>query len=354
MSNNSPRILCLSLSGIGNYLMHSPAIAALKSHYPDSHLTVWVAPRGTRALAANDSNVDEVIENPLQLPIYRHIKLTARLFRPRYDLALMFSPGQRWKGAAYMFLAGIKKRIAHPYPFRGNPNSSFLLTDSLPENPQLHDIDQNLNLLQPLAIVNPRPATYNLQPSSKDNQRAQQLLSSFRLPNNTTLIGLHPGSASDYKWKRWPADNFSQLAAMLIEKTRASILLFGGAGEESLKKYIKSQIIRELPASRDNIHIINTSLLTAAALMKACQLVIANDSGLMHLAAAAGAPVLGLFGPTNENKVGPRGPQSSTLRAPGTFPVYDINHNQRLGKKSHHSLRALPVANVLQKALSLI
>jgi ADP-heptose:LPS heptosyltransferase len=165
------------------------------------------------------------------------------------------------------------------------------------------------------------------------------------------LVGLHPGSAPNFEWKRWPLENFAEIAAELIKKYNAHIFLFGGPGEKSLKEELANLIKKQLPITdyRLPITLISTDLLTTAALMQRCGLIIANDSGLMHLASAAGAPTLGLFGPTDEARIGPRGPQSFTLRAPGTKPVYDVNTNFNLGHSPHPSLLALKPELVLKK-----
>ena len=83
--------------------------------------------------------------------------------------------------------------------------------------------------------------------------------------------------------------------------------------------------------------------------MQYCRLVLANDSGLMHLAAASGTPTLGLFGPTNEKQVGPRGSHTYTIRAPGTKPSYDTVTNYNLGTEPHPSLLALKSSEVVDK-----
>jgi len=153
--------------------------------------------------------------------------------------------------------------------------------------------------------------------------------------SSTPLVGLHPGSAPDFAWKRWPLDHYAALAKRIIKQYHAQILIFGGSQELPLMKELRRLI------GRQHAVIISAHLLTVAAVLKSCQLFIANDSGLMHLSSALLVPTIGLFGPTDENRTGPRGLHSLALRATATKPVYDVNTNYALGAAPHASLLAL-------------
>ncbi|MDP3997132.1 MAG: glycosyltransferase family 9 protein [Candidatus Andersenbacteria bacterium] len=377
MSKKSPNILILSLAGIGNFLIQSPVFRTLKQHYPHARLVVWVAPRGTKALAQTNPYIDEVIEAPIRGSLLFHYQQLWRLRRGHYDIAIMLHPGQLWKGAAYMYLAGIPKRLAHQYPYRHNPQSGFLLTDSVPPNPKLHDIEQNLNLLSKLEIALPAIArkqrlgnclaghssqttagkleigsSYKINIPNKLTAQANKILKSLNIPPGTTLVGLHPGSSQEFKWKRWPLENFAKLAELLTNQTRYQqtiFLIFGGNDENDIKQKLGELLKRQ----NTKYKILNTTnLLTTAAIMKNCQLFISNDSGLMHLAAIVGTPTLGLFGPTDENKTGPRGRQSWSVRAPETTPVYDVNTNYNFGSNTHPTLLKLAPEMVLPDIVS--
>jgi heptosyltransferase II len=336
MSKRATNILLLSLSGIGNFLMQSPTLRLLKQTRPSWHLTVWVAPKGTKELAENDSNVDALIEAPIQASPVRHIKTAVRLSQGKFDIGIMLSPGQLVKGAIYLYLAGIPKRIGHSYPFLGNPRSNFLLTDAIEEKDGVHDIEQNLRLLKLLDITNDRLQTadysFDIPPDSQAKARA--LMQALSIPSRKKLIGLHAGSAPDFLWKRWPLENFITVGKVLTEKLGAHILILGGPDERD----VKQQLYRSL---HPHASMIAASLLTTAAIMQRCQLVLSNDSGLMHLAAAVGVKTFGLFGPTDEKKTGPCGIDSRVIRAPGTRPVYHTEKNYGLGLKPHVSLQAI-------------
>jgi len=325
--------------------MHAPTFAALKKERPDTEITVWVAPRGVLPLAKLDANVSHVIEAPIR----RSLLLTGlhswRLARRHFGTAVMLSPGQQWKGAAHMFLAGTHERIAHNYFHLGNPNSSFLLTKAIPEVNDLHDIEQNLRLLSALGIDDTQ---YHNKPyvalrfGKQHEKGSRRILDSAQIEPTRRLIALHPGSAPDFAWKRWPAERFVQLGKMLVSKYNAHVIVVGGSAEHTLK----SEVVRGIGTHASAA---SGSLMTIAHVLKQCILLVSNDSGLMHLGAAAGAPTVGLFGPTDEKLTGPRGAHTSTIRADGTESVYSTEAGSDLGSTTHDSLLALEVSRVEQE-----
>jgi lipopolysaccharide heptosyltransferase II len=347
MTNSSPskKVLFLSLSGLGNFLMQSPIFAALKKTRPLWHLTAWVAPRGTKILAENDPHLDSVIEMPIQASPRRHLQQIQQLRSHHFDIGLVGSPGQLLKSAAYLRCAGLALRLGHSYPLGSFTRSRLFLTHAIPEDPSLHDIEQNLNLLSLLNLPLPLAPTYHLSLPASAHAKAQPFLAA--LPHTKLSIGFHPGSASHFTWKRWPLEYWLTIGKNLINKYQAHLLIFGGPEEAATK----TQIARALAP---HATIITTDLLTTTAIMKACRLLLTNDSGLMHLASAAGVPVLALFGPTNEQHTGPRGNQAHVLRAPHTQAVYHTEHNATLGQQPHESLLQLKPELVFAKLQELL
>lgn len=341
MAHDVRNILCLSLSGIGNYLMQSPAWHLLKQQRPNARITLWVAPRGTKALSEVNPDIDEVIEAPIKNGIVGHARLISQLRAKKFDAGIVMSPGQLWKSAAYLYLAGMPVRIGNQYPWRGQAASSFLLTDAIAELPELHDIEQNLRLLEPLGIAMPADKiNYSFSVSDEAKKSGEALLSSLNILAGRRLIGFHPGCAAGYEWKRWPVEKFAEVGRYLIEKQNAHILIFGGEGEAGLKQKLHRLL-------GDHSSVINSDLLTAAAIIKQCAQFISNDSGLMHLSAAVGTPTIGLFGPTDENQTGPRGPRCRVVRAAGTKPVYNTEQNQVTAHQTHTTLATLMTSDVI-------
>jgi len=350
MNSKHKKVLFLALSGIGNLIMQLPAIAAIKKAHPGWHLTVWVAPRGTRAIAESQPFIDEVIEmHPPGLSTgLQGLENLLALRKRHFDIGIVLSPGQLVKSAAYLRFCGIPLRIGNTYPFKKNPNSSLFLNHGVEENPSLHDVEQNLILAEHFTTKSEPNPYYALEIPETNKQEAEKILSSIipPIPPTAPLLGIHAGCAAGFEWKRWPLDRFAAVAAACIEHNRETrVLLFGGKDEAADKQEMLRMINKETVAAYD----ISAPLLTTAAVMQKCSFFLSNDSGLMHIAAAVGVQTLGLFGPTDEGLTGPRGKQSFALRAPGTASVYTTEGGNSFGNTSHESLLKISVDMVLTK-----
>jgi ADP-heptose:LPS heptosyltransferase len=141
-----------------------------------------------------------------------------------------------------------------------------------------------------------------------DHTRAAGLIDPGR-----PILALAP--TANWPAKVWPAEKFAELARRLTADdgplAGAQVFITGGPGEES-----QAQPVLDAVSPADRIPAIGLDLPTTAAVFARCALFVGNDSGLMHLAAAAGAPTVGLFGPSNDQLYAPRGPQCRVVRTP--------------------------------------
>lgn len=160
------------------------------------------------------------------------------------------------------------------------------------------------------------------------------------------------GPAANWVGKVWPLERYAQLANRLLAKdgplAGGRLMLLGGPDDvRSLE-----ELRRVTPRDRLIDLVGEVDLLTAHACLAHARLFVGNDSGLMHLAAAAGTPTLGLFGPSDDRLYGPWGPDSRALRGPRTFEQYkavDPNLNQTIRHMSD-----LRVAAVISAATTLL
>lgn len=131
------------------------------------------------------------------------------------------------------------------------------------------------------------------------------------IPTGGPILGLAP--TANWQGKIWPAERFSELAHRLTGPSGplpdARIAVFGGPGEEALA----APVLQALPEDRRLDLVGGHDLLTVAELLRRCDLVVSNDSGLMHLSAASGAPTLGLFGPSRVEHYAPWGSKAGSV-----------------------------------------
>jgi heptosyltransferase-3 len=164
---------------------------------------------------------------------------------------------------------------------------------------------------------------------------ADQAVATALLPPGTQILGLGP--TANWAAKIWPGEFFAELARRLTQHLPgARIAIFGGPG--AAEREAASLVLAALPGAIDLVG--RLSLPEAAACLARCALFVGNDSGLMHLAAAAGTPTLGLFGPTPASEYAPVGRRTAVVLAegpPGAAPMH-----------------CLPVAAALHAAIGLL
>lgn len=168
-----------------------------------------------------------------------------------------------------------------------------------------HQTERNLAILQPLGWSEP-PEPLSIGVSNEDVVFAEEFLKQHAA-QNALIIGMHPGAGKEPN--RWPTDRFARLAADLAKKFDTRIFITCGPMDHEVVETMVKQLKIKATICR------NFSLTQLAAFMQKMKLYITNDTGTMHLAAAAGVPTLSLFGPTDPNQWAPLGTTHRFLAA---------------------------------------
>ncbi len=302
------RVLIVHPFGIGDALFLTPVIRALRSAGAEK-IDLVLGSR-TRAIFQNNPRVDEifVIDRDKQrnqsffLTAVEIVSFLQKLHENRYDILFDFSLGRHYALAAQ--LIGIKTRVGFDYKNRG-----IFLTHkvALPNAfSGKHVVEFYLDLLRAVSIETAsRELEYFLKP--EDEKEAKQLLENHGLDPGASFITVVPGGGEswgkDARLKRWPASYFYALISE-FEKTRAlsfdAVFLLGGESEWEL-----AETLRQFAPVKIFNFCGRTSLGVSAALLKQSRLLIANDSGLVHLASALGTKTVALFGPVDPAVYGP-------------------------------------------------
>ncbi|MDP2750636.1 MAG: glycosyltransferase family 9 protein, partial [Nanoarchaeota archaeon] len=195
-----------------------------------------------------------------------------------------------------------------------------------------------------------------LFPSKKDIAYANNFIKKNRIMG--AIIGIAPGGASNpgqtVPLKRWPKKRYSELCNMILKKTKANIIFFGGKSDENIIRDIMNEI--KIGSTNQN-QIFNTvgknTILQSAAMIKKCKVFISNDSGPMHIAAAVDTNTISIFGPTNPIKLAPLGKKHKYLWAKikcapcyknGKFPKCSV-------KKCMNSIEEYVVFNEIKRKI---
>lgn len=300
------RILLVRIDQIGDVVMALPALKALKDWFPGAEIDMMVAP-WAKPVVEGHPGVNEIHcfgHSYLREggfgwgSIREYCGWIRRLRKRRYDAAIDLRGDAR--NILLLFLSGAKRRISF-----GITGGGFLLTDCLSEKAGEHQVERNFRCVEALGCKPGRTgAVLSVAPQEKENFKAKcdKMFGGVPRP----WIAIQAGSG--YPSKQWPRVNYERLIGELAEKKMGSVLLIGQKGEEPL-----SGGMSRVGGVYDLIG--RTSLRELCVLLESSDLVIGNDSGPSHIAAALGKKTLVLFSGTNECEVWePRGSRVTVLR----------------------------------------
>lgn len=297
-------ILVRSTNWLGDAVMTTPALDALRNRCPRARITV-LANTLTTPLFSPHPSVDEVMtfdRSGRHRGILGRLRLAAELRKRSFDLAVLFP--NSFDSALVAFLACIPHRLGYRSDGRG-----FLLTHGIQvtgRTQRLHHVDCYRELLASCGIP-PVPGGLSLQLAEPEQERASLLLAEAGIGPNDFLLGINPGAAYG-SGKRWYPDRFAAVARELAFRWGAKITITGGLAEAA----IAADIAADLGENCLNLAG-KTDLRLLMALIARCNFFITNDSGPMHVAAALGTPLVAIFGPTDFTTTSPYSPHSKVV-----------------------------------------
>jgi ADP-heptose:LPS heptosyltransferase len=283
------RVLLISNTALGDTLFSTPAIRALKERYPAWELEV-LAHRAFGVLLAHNPHVARLFTYPGR---NRRLLALARDLRLRaYDLVIILH-GNDPEATLLAHLSG------SPYII-GSAKSPLAFAYSAavaPADPFEHAIERRLNFVRLLG-ANTADKRMDLFLSPEEVARAAAILTKNfgRVP--PLLMAFHPTGSDPYKW--WPAASFVELGNFLFESCQAPLLIISGRADREPAAAIAAKLAGPTLVTGGRL-----PLLTVAALLSHCRLLVANDSGPLHLGLALGVPTIGLLGADDPRRVGP-------------------------------------------------
>ncbi len=298
--NSVRRILIVRLDEIGDLVMTTPLLRELRRALPGAHITV-VVKKGLEGLVSRCPYIDEVIGFACAVPHWkralvlpgRALRLGRKLRASRFELALL--PRREFDlcyAALIALFSNAPVRVAFTESIPGikpmlNRGYDLLFTHVVsPGDRVRHEVEHNLEMLRHLGISAVQNHT-ELWTDAADEEFASETLAKAGLKPPLIALCASPGNSI---LKQWPPERFAGLARQLAP-LNASFVAIGGPREESLGQ----QAIHGLGSAALNL-CGRTTLTQMAAVLRACDLLISNDTGPMHVAAAVGTPVVALFG----------------------------------------------------------
>ena len=327
------RILAVKLADIGDVLLCTPALRALRARYPRARIDLLTPPGSARVLEGAPE-IDTVLvfdkfpfDTLASLTDAREWRRAAQfladLHRRRYDAVVVFHHFSlrfgALKFAALTLATGAPRRV-------GLDNGRGWFLTSREPDAGFGACHEAVYWLRLAARLGADPAPDNkgltLPRNAADEAFVTAWLADRAIDSARPLIAVHPGAGWYSPARRWPPGAFARLLAGLISQFQTTIILVGGPDEVELAAGIRARLP---PAQQAAVHIAagQTSVRQTAALLGRCDLFIGNDSGPLHLATAAGIPAIGIYGLSNWRAFGPigRGPAPAG-HAWGTTPEW--------------------------------
>lgn len=286
MKKEFKRILIVRTDRIGDVLLSTPVIKALREAYPKSYIAVMANPN-TKEILDGNPYLNEIIILDKQKEhkgLIGSLRLMSSLRKRKFDLALILHGTKRVHVLA--LLSGIKERVGY------NRKWGFLLTKKIPDIKPLglkHELEYCLDLVRILGIEPKDKRTFFPINSIAENKIEQ--LFKEKIKAGFPVVCLHPGASCPSK--RWLKERFAEVAKKLISEFNANIIIVGGKDENL-------NISNELDRLINEEHVLNLSgnltIPELGSVLKRCDLFISNDSGPVHIAASVGIPVISIFG----------------------------------------------------------
>lgn len=281
----------IAMQYLGDVLLATPLLHSLKTHYTEARIDVLVY-RNTVAMLEGNPDINYAITTPNRPKFTDYLQLLPQIFR-RYDVTITLQTGDR--PFLYSVLASpFRVSVVPPKKSTGWWKRYFMQRWLEHDDNDTHTVLQHLKLLDLLEI----PRKFSLiPPQIKD---AQQL--ALRLPclaDGSRYVVLHPHP--QWTYKRWTIEGWVSISHYLINSGYKLILSGGPADSE--KAYI-DEIADQLPENVINLAG-QVTLAELATIIAGATLFIGPDTGITHLAAATGVPVIALYGPTNPVKWAP-------------------------------------------------
>ena len=298
----SPRILIVRLTAIGDVIHAIPLLGALRRRFPQAHLS-WLVEGRAGCLLEGHRALDELIQVPRRW--LKSPSAVAQLRRRLLELAPQVTIDVQGlsKSAIAARLSGAKQRIG--FGDEKGRELSRLLNNRFVRAASPHIVDANLELLRPLGIESPT-VRFDIPESDSDAQSAQYMILEAGISDRFAVINVGAGWPS----KLWRPDRYGRVARHLgNNQGLPTMVVWAGPEEYNMARQVVAA------SAGQAVQAPHTSLTELAALARRASLFIGSDTGPLHIAAAVGAPCVGLYGPMPAHRNGPYGTQHVALQA---------------------------------------
>ena len=296
------KILIRGPNWVGDSILAIPAMKAVRARFPDAEITLLVRP-WVAGVFKSAPFIDHLWSEPRPAGISEWIRITSSIRKRGFDLALLFP--NSFESAAMIFLGRVPQRVGYATDGR-----RWLLTNSLkPASGKHHQVHYYLALAGAVSAEVTQPSI-SIEANAEEKEQAARLLVSEGIAPGRRYLVLNPGAAYGSA-KRWNEEGFAEAGDTLASELDLDVAIVGSEAERSIADSIKARM-------RSRVAVLSgrTSLETLIGVIAGSSLVLTNDSGPMHVAAALGVPTVAVFGATDDVVTGPWGARAKVVREP--------------------------------------
>ena len=312
MAFDPRNILVIDFGQLGDVVLSLPALRAIRARFPNAKITVALG-KPSGEIVRLSGYADDLLEvdrvglrdGPKLVSIGRIFKFVAQVRKQKYDFVIDLHSLSETNLLG--FLSGAPRRL-----YARRPGRSIDVLANFEPRPQRegrtsHAVDRYLDVIKPLGIENP-PRTPVLRTAAFADTAVETLLKKEKANTGTLLVGIFPGAGNASR--RWPIEHFAEIADHLIRNQQVRIVVFAGPEERAFVPQMRS-IFPKNTIFLDKLTI--PQLVSAQARMT---LLISNDTGPVHIAAAVGTPVVVIMDRPDSHSFTPIGDQHRLIMGP--------------------------------------
>ena len=331
------RILVFAYHGLGNFIMYTPALRALRERYPHARIDLQVGNNtGCEEVLAGAGLFDHIYNLRYSAGPREWIARAREIRATRYDLIISEFHSHSWPLALLVATSHAPYRLGHVtspgWPARFS-RYSYVFNLPVTMRDDEHEIERYFDLVA--AVGAERQALEEARPFIHLTEDDRCFAAEFLRTQGCVgaVIGIQPGTSPAMRWKQWPVDRYRQIVErFLAEQRDVHVILFGAPNEREMIEAMAHGL-----GARVSVAAGRTTVKQVAALIERCAVLVCNDSGLMHTAVAVNTPVVAIYGPTDIRRTRPLGAQHTVIRhALPCSPCFRLEGDAAVKACPHH------------------
>lgn len=348
------KVLIYAYTGLGNFVLYTPTLKTLKYYLPNAKFTL---------LHGNDTGCHEVL-NPdffdKKIILSRNsnwitrFKTIRQIRNDKYDLIISEFHNNNSFFALASIISRAKYRVGHITSPGWNNKWDFIYNIPVKMKKDQHEIDRYLELVYALDINKngiDKNTTFYL--NECDKQFALDFFKNNEIDfEKERVISVQMGTSPTMRWKQWNLDKYSELCDKILDLPNNKIIFLGSPNEKVMIEKVANKMKHESINAAGK-----TNVKQAAAIIEKSDVLICNDSGLMHVAVAVNIPVIAIYGPTDYTRTAPLGKNDLIIRKElNCSPCFKMDGIEKVENcpYDYKCLKLITVDDVFNEFISLI